>query len=59
MGPNWHSSNRARLFATSYVAAFIDSCDAGRDDRQFAASLIYGNTDTQVIGFTVLFHRLN
>ena len=54
MGPSWHSSNRARLFANSNVAALVCGSNAGRDNRQFAASLIHGNTDSQVIGFAGL-----
>ena len=59
MSSHWHSSNRARLFAAKNFATLIVGSDERRNNWQFAASLIDGNTDSQVIGFAGLLNRLN
>ena len=59
MRPNRHPSNCARLFATQYLATLIVGSDERRNNWQFAASLIDGNTDSQVIGFAGLLNRFN
>ena len=47
------------FFAGRNRATFIVGSDASGNNRQFAASLVYGNTDSQVVGFTILLNRLN